>query len=99
MKVSQEVIESCNSIEDVLNVKTENGAVRCASIGNDGQDYSSFISRYKFFKERLEKDLPELSTEEILKFYDLYFRFTDTIFEYHPDFISILDFEYRKGLL
>lgn len=101
MKIVKDILDKCNTIEELLDIKTDNGKIRYSSLQNDGQDYSNFKNRYKFFKKRLASILPELSAQEILKFYEVYYSFTDTIFEFdgHADFMSVLYFEQEKGLL
>jgi len=72
MTTQQESLLKYNSIDELLDdITTEKstGIKRVfAEIGSDENGYSNFKNRYKFFKETIEKDLPKLTKEEIIKF-------------------------------
>ena len=48
-----------------------------ADIGSSDRDYANFKSRYIMFKEVLQRDYPELSNEEIIKFNKMFQRFRE----------------------
>lgn len=67
-----------NNITEILDtITTDKDGVRrtFADIGSADNNYAQFMSRYRFFKKVLQKDYPELSNEEIIKFYKLFHRF------------------------
>lgn len=72
MTIQQEYLLKHNSIEELLdNMTTEKstGIKRVfAEIGSDKNEYRNFTSRFKAFKEIIERDLPDLTKEEIIKF-------------------------------
>lgn len=98
-RISQEVFDKCATIEDLLDVHTKNGELNFAEIGNDGKDYSSFLRRFEFYKDYLKESIPELSTEEILKFDSLFHKFRDVVYAMngHYIFLTALEFENEKS--
>lgn len=66
-------------IDDILNKYTDNGRIKYASIG----EHDSFKHRYNFYKEYLQRELPELSLEEIVKFNKLFHKFKDTVYSFN----------------
>lgn len=69
-----------NSITEILDTITtdKDGVKRTfADIGSPNRDYASFKSRYRMFKEVLQRDYPELSNEEIIKFNNMFHRFRE----------------------
>ena len=70
-----------NSIEELLDDTTtekSTGIKRIFSeIGSDENGYKSFKYRYKMFKEVIERDLPELTKGEIIKFNRHYHSFRE----------------------
>lgn len=72
MKIQQEYLLRHNSIEELLDDMTtekSTGIKRFfAEIGSDENGYKDFKNRYEYFKKIIERDLPELTKEEIIKF-------------------------------
>ena len=69
-----------NSITEILDtITTDKDGVRrtFAEIGSADNDYKSFKNRYSLFKEVLQRDYPELSNEEIIKFHNIFQRFRE----------------------
>lgn len=87
-----------NSLEDILDVITDNGKLQYAEIGNKERDYSSILNRYKFFKEYIRSNFPELTTEEVLKFYKIYHDFGEKLHGWNGVnyFMTFLEFENSK---
>ena len=81
MTIQQEALLKYNSIEELLDdITTEKATgikIVFSEIGSDENGYSNFKNRYKFFKETIEKDLPELTKEEIIKFNRYYHSFRE----------------------
>ena len=77
MTIQERCLLKYNSLEELLDdITTEKstGIKRVFSeIGSDKNGYSDFKRRLVFFKEILERDLPSLTKEEIIKF-DRYFH-------------------------
>jgi len=98
MRVSKEVKDKCNTIEELLDVATDNGRLKYADIGNSGQDYSSFLRRYEYFKQHVKEKLPELTTEEVLKFDEHYRKFKEVVYAFNDSdrFLQVMEFEQYK---
>jgi inorganic pyrophosphatase len=81
MTIQQETLLKYNSIDELLDdITTEKstGIKRVfAEIGSDKNGYSNFKNRYRFFKETIKKDLPELTKDEIIKFNRHYFNYRE----------------------
>lgn len=101
MRISENNLDKCNTIEDLLDVITENGSKNYADIGNVGNNYSSFLSRHKFFEEFIEEKLPDFTVEEVLKFEQYFNTFKDTVHSMsgYDIFLTALKFENKKGIL
>ena len=81
MTIQQEYLLRHNSIEELLdNMTTEKstGIKRVfAEIGSEENGYGNFKNRYEMFKEVIERDLPELTKDEIIKFNRYYHSFRE----------------------
>jgi len=81
MTIQQEYLLKHNSIEELLDDMTTEKATGTkrvfAEIGSDENSYGNFKNRYKFFKETIERDLPELTKEEIIKFNRYYHSYRE----------------------
>ena len=81
MTIQQEYLLRHNSIEELLDDMTTEKATGTkrvfAEIGSDENGYSNFKNRYKFFKETIERDLPELTKDEIIKFNRYYHSYRE----------------------
>ena len=100
-RISKEALNKCNTVEDLLLEMTDGGERQIYSIGNKGKDFSSFLSRHKFFKEYLKENLPELTLEEILKFDSILNKFRTVVYAMHgyEEFLAAIEFEIKKGLI
>lgn len=101
MRISKKTLDNCQSVKDLLDLQTNNGKDNYSSIGNKGQDYSTFYSRYEFFKNRINTMLPEMTIEEVLKFEEMFHRYKETIHNFYgfDEYLVVLEFEHKKGLL
>lgn len=101
MRISQKTLDKCETTEDLLNLQTNNGKENYSSLGNKGQDYRTFYSRYEFFKDRINTMLPEMTIEEVLKFDEMFMKYKDAIHSFYGfnEYLAVLEFEHKKGLL
>ncbi len=94
-RISDEVFSKLGSLEALVNImgKTKEGYT-LSEVG----DYKEFNNRFIAFKETLKKDLPEFTTEEILKFDSLFHKFK-AIYEWYGAsyLLAALEFEQRQN--
>lgn len=79
-RISDKVFEQTKSLEDLVNLMAY--AVDGSMYADVGEP-KQFILRYKMFKEMIEKELPEFTIEEILKFDEHFHKFKDTVYAWH----------------
>ena len=97
--ISDETLEKCNTLKELLDIKTNNGQIKYPHIVDENRSYKGFYSRLDFFKAYLAENLPELTIEEILKFDSVFQKFKKTVYEmygYH-DFLAAIEFENKKN--
>lgn len=63
------------AIEDILDKYT--GGKLYAEVGSPENNYAHFKHRYEMFKEIIKRDIPELTTEEIIKFHKYFHKFKE----------------------
>ena len=86
MRISNEVLEKLNDLDDLIKIMGEN-------VG----DFDEFKRRFVYFKEEIKETLSELTIEEILKF-DEYFNKLQELYKFHGYYylFAALEFEQRK---
>jgi hypothetical protein len=93
-RISDKVFEETKCLEDLVNLMaySEDGRMY-ADVGDPKQ----FIYRYQMFKERLKKELPEFTNEEILKFDEYFHKFKDTVYVMggYDRMLTCLEYEER----
>lgn len=102
-RISQKVLDECNTLEDLLDkatTLTTGERMTFSEIGSDDNNYSSFKSRLKMFKEVIERDLPNFTWEEILKF-DEFYHDLKKVYDWHGvDYLlKAVEFEIEKSKL
>ncbi len=98
MRISSEMLEKCNTLEDLVEamVTTKEGVrLNYADIG----ETKSFISRYKYFKDWLKEEIPNIPLEQILFIMDNQRKVTDAITNWYgyDRLLTVLEFEQRKN--
>lgn len=81
MTIQENNLLKYNSIEELLDdMTTEKSTGKkliFSDIGSDEEGYRDFKSRFESFKEVIERDLPELTKDEIIKFNRHYHSFRE----------------------
>lgn len=88
-------------MEELLDKLTDNGKIRMADIGNEGRDYTSFLSRYEFYKNYLRENLPELTLEEIILFHNSFHKFRKVVYAFNgfDTAFALMEYEQKQGKL
>lgn len=102
MVTNKDYLLKYENITEILNAYTtdKNGVKRTFSeIGSSDRDYSSFKSRYKYFKEFIERELPEFTPQEIIKFTKYYHKFQETVYSFSgfDMMLEVLEWEQLKN--
>lgn len=102
MKIDNTYLLKYNSIAEILDAYTtdKNGVKRTFSdIGSSDGEYSNFKSRYEYFKEFIERELPEFTPQEIIKFNKYYHKFKETVYSFngYDMMLNILEWEQLKN--
>lgn len=100
MRISKEVLEKCNTLEDLVEMMTtdkEGNRLNYSDIG----ETKDFLSRYDSFKEVITRDIPELSLQQILFIMGNQRKVTDKVTSWYgfDRLLTALEFEQRKGKL
>lgn len=100
MRISKEVLEKCNSLEDLVEMMTtdkEGNRLNYSDIG----ETKDFLNRYDCFKEVITRDIPELSLQQILFIMDNQRKVIDKVTSWYgfDRLLTALEFEQRKGTL
>lgn len=97
--MSKEIVDKCNTIEDVLDIATNNGEI--TYVGNIGRNYSNFIQYYGHFKKYISENLPELTAEEILKYDEHRSKIKEVVYGFtnYGRLLDMLYFEQQKNKL
>ena len=101
MTTKEELLKykSIDELLDNITTEKETGIKRVFNeIGSYENGYASFKSRHKIFKEVVKRDLPELTTDEILKFHKYYNKLKDTIYVWNgfDILLQVLEWEELK---
>jgi len=92
--ISDKVFNEITSLENLVDrMGTDSNGNKYAAIG----ETKSFIYRYQMYKNVLERDLPEFTFDEILKFNEFHHKFRDVVYQgnsYH-EFLTCLEYEQR----
>jgi len=99
--LSKETIDKCNSIDDVLDLATQGKdgkLLHFSDIGYRENGYKDFKGRLGIFKEVIERELPEFTIEEILK-YNQYYHKLRALYEWNGYYylFCALEFELKKS--
>jgi hypothetical protein len=93
--IADEVLEKLDTLEDFAKFisKSPSGSM-ISEVGSP----DVFLHRYKLFKERLQEELPEFTSDKILEFYKIEFKFRE-IYKWsgHHFLMAGLEFEKRKA--
>lgn len=94
-RISDKVFQETKTLEDLVNLMayTKDGRMY-ADVGEP----KHFILRYQMFKEMLEKELPEFTIEEILKFDEHFYKFKEIVYSWYGSdkMLTCLEYEERK---
>ena len=94
-RISDKVFEETKSLEDL---------VQLMAYDKDGRNYydigepKQFLARYKMFKEMIQRDLPEFTFEEILRFDEYFHKFKDAVYAWHGSdrMLTCLEYEINQ---
>ncbi len=90
-RISKKVLENLKSIDDLIDLMKFYGHNQNSKEENR-EIFKSQLSQFKTF---LEKEFPELTIEEILKFDSLFQRFKKIYdFSNHYNFLTAIEFEH-----
>lgn len=100
MRIAQEVLDKCNTLEDLVEmmVTTKDGQrLNYSDVG----ETKDFINRYETFKEVITRDIPELSLEQIIFIMDNQRKVVDKICSWYgfDRMLTALEFEQRKKII
>ena len=93
-RISDKIFEETKSLEDLVQLMAyDKDGCSNAEIGNP----THFLNRYQMYKEKLKKDLPEFTFEEILKFSKYFHELKDSIFCWgsFDSYLTCLEYEER----
>ncbi len=95
-RISEKIFSDLKSLDDlIIKMGTTTEGLKLSDVGEP----NDFKFRFKYFKEFLKEELPDLSNEEILKF-DKYFYAFKQIYEWHGAhyFLTAIEYEVRNDI-
>jgi len=100
MRISEEVLNKCNSLEDLVEMMVTDKDGKRLDYSDVGET-KDFIRRYEWFKEYVKKEIPSLSLEQIMFIMDNYRNVTDVVCGVYgyDRLLTALEFEQRKDLI
>lgn len=80
--------------EDIKEMLFKMTRTTCGRVLNGYQDLDESLQRYKYFKEWLKTEIPDFSTEEIIKYYKKMYQIKRLFdFSGHGEFLTLLEKE------
>jgi hypothetical protein len=95
-------MEKYNTIEELLDAMTTDKKtgkkLYFSDVGSSDNNYDGFKCRFNMFKDTFKRDLPELTTDEILKFHKYHRKIQDTIHSWYGfnTLLQVLEWEQLK---
>lgn len=99
-RIPKKLLNNTETLEQLVEFMTTDKDGNKLNIGGIGKT-NDFILRYEMYKEYLKENIPELTFEEILKFHDLFHKFTEHVCGWSgfENYLTCLEFEIEKNKL
>jgi phage terminase large subunit-like protein len=97
MRISEEVLNKCNTLEDLVELMVTDKNGKRLSFYDVGET-KDFVKRYKYFKEWLGEEIPDMTLEQILYIMDNKEKVVDKVHKWmgFDRLLTALEFEQRK---
>ena len=94
MRISQKILDECNTLEDLVEMMVTDKNGKRLNFGETVE----IIDRFESFKGWLKEEIPDLTLEQILFIMDNQKHVVDTVssFSGFQLFLTALEFEQRK---
>jgi len=98
MRIPEEVLNKCNTLEDLVEMMVTDKNGKRLHFSDVGET-KDFVTRYKYFKEWLGEEIPDMTLEQILFIMDNQKKVADKVTEWKgfDRLLTALEFEQRKA--
>lgn len=100
MRISQENLDKCNTLEDLVEMMVTDKDGKRLNYSDVGET-KDFINRYENFKEYISTEFPHLTLEQILFITNNQRAVVDKVINWYgyDRLLTALEFEQRKNML
>lgn len=93
-RISDKVLDELDTLDDLWYKMTDGGKINYSGIGS----CEEFKNRFYFYRQYLQKELPELTEEEVLRFDEIFHKFKKAVYSFYgfDHYLAALEFIKNK---